>query len=255
MHLEHCASYGHDISFTTPNYHIATTPRKEWGIVVLGEQPAQDEMRHGRTILDLALARHWADSDELVLRETDDPTGAATAAAGSPEKRMHDARQLVSDAGLQRSEVASVILYTGPMVRAACLVDSFSHLFRLLTRCSSWAPSRSTTSSTACFADSQTIGSESTATAATSSPPPLPSLPVPFRRFPASPSSRRAPPSIAASAAVWSSPTPSSATTPWAAEASPSGASSAPRATRRSRSPTPTQETARPTPQRPSRWS
>ena len=111
MSLEHCASYGHDISFTTPNYQITTTPKKEWGIVALGESPAQEDMRHGRTILDLALPHHWVAPDELVLSETDDPTGAAA------EERMRSAKALVKDAGLQRSEVAAVILYTGPMVR------------------------------------------------------------------------------------------------------------------------------------------
>jgi hypothetical protein len=111
MHLEHCVSCGHDISFTTPNYQITTTPKKEWGIVVLGDRPEQEDMRHGRTILDLALSHHWVAPDETVLKETDNPTGAAA------EERMRSAKALVKDAGLQRSEVAAVILYTGPMVR------------------------------------------------------------------------------------------------------------------------------------------
>jgi hypothetical protein len=287
MRLEHCESCGHDIPFTTPNYQITTTPKKEWGIVVEGEHPAQEDMRHGRTIPDLALAHHWAAPDDLVLSEMessappppaassapppppaassgchspasapaqdDDPTRAA------PEERMRAAR-LVTAAGLQRSEVAAVILYTGPMVCAPCPVI-LSHpppnlyWYSLTYILRHWALSRSTTSSTAFFADSQTIGTGRTATAATSSLPPSPSSPASSRRLPASPMSGRAPSSIAASAAVWSSPTPSSAQTPWAVGASPNGASSAPRATRRWRSPTPTPETARPTPPRPSRSS
>jgi hypothetical protein len=111
MQLEHCVSCGHDISFTTTNYQITTTPAKEWGIVVLGDRPAQEDMRHDRTILDLALPHHWVAPEETVLSETDDPTGAAA------EERMRSAKVLVKDAGLQRSEVAAVILYTGPMVR------------------------------------------------------------------------------------------------------------------------------------------
>ena len=116
MDLEHCKSYGHDISFTTPNYQITTTPQTEWGIVVLGEQPSMEHMDHGRKIVKLALADHWARDDlelheNLVLvREKDDPNGAG-------EKRMREARMLITEARLQRSEVAAVILYTGPMVR------------------------------------------------------------------------------------------------------------------------------------------
>ena len=112
MQGEHCTRFGHDLPFTTPNYQITTTPRKEWGIVVQGEEPPQEDMRHDRTIPDLALARHWVGPDDLVLSEMDD--GAA------PEERLRAARALITTAGLQRSEVAAVILYTGPMVRAPC---------------------------------------------------------------------------------------------------------------------------------------
>jgi len=119
MRLEHCVSYGHDISFTTPNYHITATPEKEWGIVVLGEPPAQQDMGHGRTILDLALDKHWAAPDGQVLSENHDPTGAA-------EERICEARKLVTDARLQRAEVAAVILYTGPMFDLInCLLRRF----------------------------------------------------------------------------------------------------------------------------------
>ena len=134
MRLEHCVSYGHDIPFTTSNYHITTTPEKEWGIIVEGECPAQEDMGHGRTILDLALARHWAAPDDLVLSEMDDSASAAL------EERMRAARALVTDAGLQRSEVAAVILYTGPMVRAQHLP-----LAIISCVCSHSATSRSTT--------------------------------------------------------------------------------------------------------------
>ena len=115
MYLEHSEQYGCNRPFTTPNYQITTTPKKEWAIVVQGELPAPEDMRHGRTILDLALARHWAAPDDLVLSETDTLTGAARDAA---------ARALVTSARLQRVEVAAVILYTGPMVRAPCPLDS-----------------------------------------------------------------------------------------------------------------------------------
>ena len=109
-------------------------------------------------------------------------------------------------------------------------------------------PSNRKTSSTACCVDFQRIDTTSTAMAATASPPPLPSLPVPSRRLPASPASQRAPPSIAGSAAAWSSPTPCTAQTTRAAGASLSGASSAPRQTRASPKTTPCRERARTTP-------
>ena len=110
MRLEHCVRYGHDVPFTPPNYLITTTPEEEWGIVVDGKQPAQEHMGHNRTILGLAQAIYWVDPDDLVLREMDDPAGAA------PEERMRAARALITKAGLQRGEVVAVILYTGPMV-------------------------------------------------------------------------------------------------------------------------------------------
>ena len=111
MRNEHCVRHGHNTSFTTPNYQITTTPEKEWAIVVQGEPPAQEDMRHGRMILDLALARHWASPDDLVLSERNTPSEATAPDAAA-------ARALVKKAGLQRAEVAAVILYTGPMVRA-----------------------------------------------------------------------------------------------------------------------------------------
>jgi hypothetical protein len=123
MRLEHCASYGHDVPFITPNYGIEATPEKEWAFVVEGEQPATNDMGHGRTILDLAHTRHWTDDDLTLLSETDDPSLAMSA------ERMLSSRDLVNLAGLQRSEVAAVILYTGPMV---CARHPSPFLFLLL---------------------------------------------------------------------------------------------------------------------------
>ena len=121
MSLEHCASYGHDISFTTPNYQITTTPKKEWGIVALGESPAQEDMRHGRRILDLALDRHWASDGQVLGGDDDDATATAPA------------RKLVTDAGLQQSELTAVIQYTGPMVRAHPLMYFLLPSYSFLT--------------------------------------------------------------------------------------------------------------------------
>jgi hypothetical protein len=116
MDLEHCVSYGHGIPFTTPNYQITTTPCTEWGIVVRGERPLEEHRGHGRTILDLALDRHWASPGKLLMlndnAEIEDPTEEGE------KKRMRMARTLATEASLQQSEVAAVILYTGPMVCA-----------------------------------------------------------------------------------------------------------------------------------------
>jgi hypothetical protein len=81
MRLEHCAKFGHDLNFTTPNYSITTTPEKEWAVVVLNEDT--DDMGHGRRVRPLA----------DVMRE-----------------------DAVREAGLCEAEVVAVILYTGPMV-------------------------------------------------------------------------------------------------------------------------------------------
>ena len=81
MEMEHCSKYGHSLEFTTTNYLITTTPKKEWAVVV-GNVPTQD-MGHGRRIRPLA-----------------DLMGES----------------LTSEANLSKPEVAAVALYTGPMV-------------------------------------------------------------------------------------------------------------------------------------------
>ena len=81
MELEHCSKYGHNVEFTTPNYHITTTPQKEWAVVVYNA-PTQD-MGHERRIVPL---------DEMMQEP------------------------LVYEAKLSRAEVAAVVLFTGPMV-------------------------------------------------------------------------------------------------------------------------------------------
>ena len=140
MRLEHCVRDGHDIPFTPPNYQITTTPENEWCIVVDGKQPAQEHMGHGRTILCIASACHWVDPDDLVLREMDDPAGAAS------EERMRAARALITKAGLQRGEVVAVILYTGPMVRPQHLSPiHFSSFFAFSHTVPPLAMARSTT--------------------------------------------------------------------------------------------------------------
>ena len=85
MELEHCGKFGHDYQFITGNYHIETTPEKEWAIVV--KNASTLDTGHGRRIRPL---------EELMKEES-----------------------LVEEAKLSRAEVVAVVLYTGPMVCAA----------------------------------------------------------------------------------------------------------------------------------------
>ena len=82
MEMEHCVKYGHSLVFTTSKYNIATTPRREWAIVVNGEL-ADCDMRYERRIPSL---------DHLMMSS------------------------LAVEARLLQPEVAAVVLYIGPMV-------------------------------------------------------------------------------------------------------------------------------------------
>jgi hypothetical protein len=83
MEAEHCFRFHCEQPFTTTNYKVTTTPKKEWMIVLCCDEASAD-MRHCRRIPKLDL-----------LTETD------------------TARQ----AKLSKAEVVGVVLYTGPMVR------------------------------------------------------------------------------------------------------------------------------------------
>lgn len=85
METEHCLMSNSRISFTTSNYLVTTCPADEWCIVVQRDGRVKADMRHERRIPDV---------DELILG--------------------NEAQQ----AGLQRVEIISVVLYTGPMVRS-----------------------------------------------------------------------------------------------------------------------------------------
>ena len=82
MEAEHTARFDSDEAFVTSNYRITTTPRREW-LVVLRCDPAAADMREHRVIPRVA--------DLMRL-------------------------PLTADAALDEAEVASVVLYTGPMV-------------------------------------------------------------------------------------------------------------------------------------------
>jgi hypothetical protein len=86
MELEHAFA----LEFETSNYGVRTTPRREWAVIARGERAGAD-MRHGRRVPDV---------EALLVGE--------------------DARR----AGLGRSEVIAVVLYTGPMVAAPALAPS-----------------------------------------------------------------------------------------------------------------------------------
>jgi hypothetical protein len=87
MRAEHCFKGGHDFEFTTGNYKIKTTPKREW-LQIVGDEnglraavPGED-MKHGRVINDVS---------ELLKRP------------------------LAVKAGLQRCEVIALSMYSGPL--------------------------------------------------------------------------------------------------------------------------------------------
>ena len=85
MTSEHCHKDGCDHEFTSGNYQVTTTPQREWRVAVDGRADLAD-LRHGRILTPV----------EALMR-----------------------LELVSSSGLTRAEVIAVVLYTGPMVRAA----------------------------------------------------------------------------------------------------------------------------------------
>ncbi len=84
MKAEHCTKLGCDIEFETSNYHIKTTARREWAVVVEKEPLTSSEDGHGRRVPNL---------DEL--------------------KDL----SLTKKAKILHIEIVSLVLYTGPMVR------------------------------------------------------------------------------------------------------------------------------------------
>ena len=84
MNAEHCTKAGCDVEFETSNYHIKTTPKREWSVAVLGEALSSAESGHGRRIPNIADLRQVAMSLKASLRDF---------------------------------EIFALVLYTGPMVR------------------------------------------------------------------------------------------------------------------------------------------
>ncbi len=83
MEAEHCERAGRDHVFTTTNYKITTSPRREWEVVMGRVQCSQEELVGDRFVPDMAaLLQH-------------------------PKAQS---------AGLSEPEVIAVVLYTGPMV-------------------------------------------------------------------------------------------------------------------------------------------
>lgn len=80
MKAEHCYKFGFDKKFTTRNYHIETTSKQEWSIVVEGVECTH--MNHGRRVPSIASCLELQSSKA---------------------------------ARLSRAEVIALVLYTGPM--------------------------------------------------------------------------------------------------------------------------------------------
>ncbi len=83
MWAEHCTKQGTDFEFETSNYHIKTSSKREWLIVVEGENFKPGEDCHGRKIPSL---------DSLTQLD------------------------MSKKAGLLKIEIITLVLYTGPMV-------------------------------------------------------------------------------------------------------------------------------------------
>ena len=87
MEEEHLRMSNSDTPFTSPNYQITTTSKQEWEVLVTGKLPFGYPLVKGRVLRKL--------SDALKLKCT----------RAGPDG-LHE---------LSQAEVASVILYTGPM--------------------------------------------------------------------------------------------------------------------------------------------
>ena len=88
MEAEHCKRAGFDYVFTTSNYRISSTPKREWELAAGQAQCSFDELRGERRLKSV---------DELLKLDT------------------------AKSAGLTWPEVMAVVLYTGPMVRPVSL--------------------------------------------------------------------------------------------------------------------------------------
>ena len=96
MYTEHCLNKGCDFEFETSNYHIKTTAKREWDVVVHNEPLAPSEAGHGRKVPALG---------ELELLP------------------------LSKKANLCLAEIIALIMYTGPMVFCCDIYCLFWEIF------------------------------------------------------------------------------------------------------------------------------
>lgn len=93
MEAEHCRKGGCDAQFTTGNYGITTTARREWEIVMGAEEPTEEECKFGRVLHKLS------ELQQLPLAQ---------------------------EAQLKLEEVVALVLYTGPMFQVYnCVLRRF----------------------------------------------------------------------------------------------------------------------------------
>jgi hypothetical protein len=83
MEIEHCDRSGANDEFETVNYHIRTTPGKEWNFVQGLEKCPAEQMTHNRRIPKV---------QDLLELDT------------------------AKEAKLKEPEIIAILLYTGPMV-------------------------------------------------------------------------------------------------------------------------------------------
>ena len=100
VRLEHCNKEGHDFEFTTSNYKIKTTSKKEYEIVVNNSPVDPADMMHSRRI---------------------------------PSLKELQALDMSKTADLRMIEIIMLVLYTGPMVSSKLTVSPFNYLIPLLS--------------------------------------------------------------------------------------------------------------------------
>jgi hypothetical protein len=104
MEAEHCSKVGCLIQFTTGNYGVTTTPRREWNIVLGLEECDMADMK---------------DRSGNIVRRI-------------PKIRDLKEMALATDSKLVDAEIIAVVLYTGPMVLPRPRIIRYIILFNCL---------------------------------------------------------------------------------------------------------------------------
>ena len=115
MYSEHCTKFGHDLEFTTGNYNITTTARKEW-MYAVGEISGV-----GKYMQDKCPDHQMKDKNGKLVRTIDDVKryiDMLNCAQSNSFEHSNELEQRLFDAikasNLKKEEIFAIILYTGP---------------------------------------------------------------------------------------------------------------------------------------------